>query len=59
MSRTVQHANERGWFPLYLDPFLIAASLDDSVDIDTGNVNVFCGKIPDVHHLLNLHRDTE
>lgn len=43
----------------YLNPFLIAASLDNSVDIDTGDVDVLCGECPDVHHLLHLRRDAE
>lgn len=55
----VQNAVEHCWFHFYLDPFLIAASLDDSVDIDTGDVDVLCSKSPHVHHLLNLHGDAE
>lgn len=43
----------------YLNPFLIAASLDNPVHIDTGDVDVLRGKRPDVHHLLHLSKDAE
>lgn len=43
----------------YLNPFFIAASLDNSVNIDTGDVDVLCSERPDVHHLLHLCKDAE
>lgn len=42
---------------LYLDPLLVAGSLDDPVDIDAGYVDVLCSKGPNIHHLFHLHRD--
>lgn len=47
------------WTVLYLDPFFVAASLDDPVDVDARYVDVLFGEGADVHHLLHLHRDTE
>lgn len=43
----------------YLNPFLIASSLDNSVNIDTGDVDVLCGERSDLHHLLHLSKDAE
>lgn len=44
---------------LYLNPFLIAGSLDNSVDVDAGYVDVLFSKGSNVHHLFHLHRDAE
>lgn len=44
---------------LYLNPFLVAGSLDNPVDVDAGYVDVLFSKGPNIHHLLHLHRDTE
>lgn len=44
---------------LYLNPFLIAGSLDNPVDVDAGYVDVFFSKGPNIHNLLHLHTDTE
>lgn len=43
----------------YLNPFLIAGSLDNSVDVDAGYVDVLFSKGSNVHHLFHLHRDAE
>lgn len=44
---------------LYLNPFLIAGSLDNSVDVDAGYVDVLFSKGSNIHHLFHLHRDAE
>lgn len=41
---------------LYLNPFLVAGSLDNPVDVDAGYVDVLFSKGPDIHHLLHLQR---
>lgn len=42
----------------YLDPFFVAGSLDDPLDVDAGYVDVLFSEGPNIHHLLHLHRDT-
>lgn len=44
---------------LYLNPFFVASSLDNPVDVDAGYVDVLFCKGPNIHHLLHLRRDTE
>lgn len=39
---------------LYLNPFLIAGSLDNPMDVDAGYVDVLCSKGPNIYHLLHL-----
>lgn len=41
---------------LYLNPFFVAVSLDNPMDIDAGYVDVLCSKVPNIHHLLHLQR---
>lgn len=43
---------------LYLNPFFVAGSLDNPVDVDAGYVDVLFSKGPHLHHLLHLHGDT-
>lgn len=42
----------------HLYPLLVAVSLNDPVDVDTGDVDVLLRKRTHVHHLLHLHRRT-
>lgn len=44
---------------LYLDPFLIAGSLDHPVDVDAGYVDVLFSKSPNIHHFFHLQTDTQ
>lgn len=44
---------------LYLNPFLVACSLDNPVDVDARYVDVLFGEGPNIHHLLHLRRHTE
>lgn len=44
---------------MYLNPFLVTASLDDPVDVDAGYVDVLFSKGPNIHHFLYLHRDRD
>lgn len=46
-------------FTLYLDPFFVAVSLDNSVHVDAGYVDVLFGKSPNIHHLLHLRREAQ
>lgn len=43
----------------YLNSLLIARSLDNSVDIDAGYVDVLLSESPNIYHLFHLHGDTE
>lgn len=40
--------------PPHLDPFLVAITLDDPVDVDAGDVDVLCCKCAHVYNLLHL-----
>lgn len=40
--------------PPHLDPFLVAISLDDPVDVDAGDVDVLCCKCAHIYNLLHL-----
>lgn len=44
---------------LYLNPFLVAVSLDNPVDVDAGYVDVLFSEGPNIHHFFHLHRDIE
>lgn len=42
---------------LYLNPFLKAGSLDNSVDVDAGYMDVLFSKGSNIHQLFHLHRN--
>lgn len=43
----------------YLNPLLVAAALDNPVDVDAGYVDVPFSKSSNIHHLLHLHTHRE